>query len=67
MNNKEPVFLIDTSSLKEFKDRSAEAVAKGYKLHSSYCGFVQSENYDFCSSWQAIFVLPSATIGNAKT
>lgn len=28
----------------------------GYILSSSSCGFVNSESYDFCDSWQAIFV-----------
>lgn len=26
----------------------------GYKILSTSCGFVNSESYDFCESWQAI-------------
>ena len=29
---------------------------EGWKISSTYCGFVQSEKYDFCNSYQAILV-----------
>ena len=56
----EPVITIDTSDKVEFEALCAKAVAEGYKLKSCDCGFLDSESYNFCSSYQAIFVKPEA-------
>ena len=39
-----------------FADMVNSLLAEDWKLHSSSCGFVNSENYDFCNSYQAILV-----------
>lgn len=52
------VVAVELTDSDEFEKRCAELVSQGYKLSSSCCGFANSEAYNFCSSWQAIFVLP---------
>ena len=54
--NEKPVVAINITDENEFEDRCKELIGDGYKLSSSYCGFANSESYDFCSSYQAIFV-----------
>jgi hypothetical protein len=51
-----PVIVIDTTDDEKFETRCAELLHNGYKLHSSSCGFIQSEQDDFCASFQAIFI-----------
>ena len=38
----------------EFEDIVNGFLAEGWKISSTSCGFVNSENYDFCTSFQAI-------------
>lgn len=52
----EKVVVIHETDAKDFEKECNYYLNKGYKLSSSYCGFVQSESYDFCGSYHAIFV-----------
>ncbi len=48
--------VIDENNGKVFESKCNELLKAGWVLDSSSCGFVNSEEYDFCSSYQAIFV-----------
>lgn len=48
---------IDTHDPNKFEEMCKELINKGYRIHSSSCGFANDEKYDFCGCWQAIFVL----------
>lgn len=56
MANFKPIKTVETNDCDEFERECAKLMAQGYELSSSFCGFVNSAEYDFCSSWQAIFV-----------
>jgi len=43
----------------EFEDEVNSLLEDGFILSSSDCGFVNSESYDFCESWQAILIKTS--------
>lgn len=60
-NNERPVVAVDESNERTFEATIKALIDKGYRLHSSSCGFVQSERYDFCNSYQAIMVMDWAT------
>ena len=45
---------VSTSKQGEFEDIVNSYLKEGYKLLSSNCGFINSENYDFVDCWQAI-------------
>lgn len=53
--------IIDERDYNVFQRKCQEARNQGYKLSSSSCGFVNSADYDFCSCYQAIFVLDETT------
>lgn len=38
----------------EFESIVNGFLAEGWKVSSTSCGFINSENYDFCTSFQAI-------------
>lgn len=48
--------VIETNSGNEFEKYAENLISQGFTLSSSHCGFVNSEEYDFCSSYQGIFV-----------
>ena len=48
--------VVETDDKTEFEKECNELVEDGYKLNSSSCGFVNSEAYDFCTIYQAIFI-----------
>lgn len=50
------VEVLDETSNVIFKNKCEDLLNDGYKMKSSSCGFVQSDEYDFCTSFQAIFV-----------
>mgnify|MGYP003389661331 FL=1 len=50
-----PVIVVDVTTPVEFESRCRELYEFGYKMDSSSCGFVNSEDYDFCGSYKAIF------------
>ena len=51
-----PVITVHETDGAEFQKACAKAVANGYVLSSSHCGFVDSADYDYCNSWMAIFI-----------
>jgi len=63
-----PVVTVETNDCSVFETKCNEFIAQGYILDSSSCGFVPSEKYDFCGSWQAVLVLPvSENVEAVKT
>ena len=58
--HKPSVLVVDYAELNQFQAACEDLVKKGYKVNSSNCGFLNSEAYSFCASYQAIFVLPDA-------
>lgn len=54
------VVVVETSDMDIFEKHCASLIAEGYEISSTSCGFVHSERYDFCNSYQAIFVLPNS-------
>jgi len=53
-----PVVTVSLGKEAEFENRCEELICQGYKLSSTSCGFANSEQYDFCGVYQAIFVDP---------
>ena len=39
-----------------FEDDVNFYLAEGWQLHSSFCGFINSESYDFVPSYHAIMI-----------
>jgi DNA-binding Xre family transcriptional regulator len=54
--NDQSIKVIEDSNIHNFSKKCNGLIKQGYNLHSSSCGFVNSEKYDFCSCYQAIFV-----------
>jgi len=50
-----PILTIETSIQKEFEEECERLFKVDYKLIASSCGFINSNQYDFCSIYQAIF------------
>jgi hypothetical protein len=48
--------VIDSCDSTKFEKEVNEFLSKGYIVSSTSCGFVPSEKYEFCSSYQAILV-----------
>jgi hypothetical protein len=48
--------VIDESSSLVFESKVNELLKDGYVLKASNCGFVNSAQYDFCGSYQAILL-----------
>ena len=53
---RKPVVVVESADMHEFERECLQLFEDGYRLDSSSCGFVNSEEYDFCQSYQAIFV-----------
>jgi len=51
-----PVWVLNSNDPARFAEECCKLIEDGYTLSSSSCGFVNSEAYDFCDSYQAIFV-----------
>ena len=51
-----PVLTVDVTAPKEFEAECAQLCEAGYRMASCNVGFVNSEQYDFASSYMAIFV-----------
>lgn len=49
------IIVIEHSDPSSFEEDCNLLAGKGYTISSSSCGFVDSANYDFCSSYQAVF------------
>jgi len=50
------VKVLETSNPTSFENQLKELISTGYELKSSSVGFVNSEKYDFCGSYQALLV-----------
>ena len=46
----------ETNSSADFDDYVNDMLANGWKIDSTNCGFMNSENYDFASVFQAVLV-----------
>ena len=47
---------VGTCDGKEFERQINLLLQDGYKILSTNCGFLNTEKYDFCGSWQAILL-----------
>lgn len=56
MNDAKPVVVVESGNEKEFEGRCDELIQEGYEMKAASCGFLNSEAYNFSSSYQAIFV-----------
>ena len=52
--------VIEMSDLVKFEFEVNSLLEDGYKISSTNCGFVNSERYDFCGSYQAILLKDGA-------
>ncbi len=50
------ITVIEANSKKEFIDKVNLKLQQGFKISSTNCGFVDSEQYDYCSVFQAILI-----------
>ncbi len=50
------ITVIDSSDGDSFSKEVNEHLAKGWDVSSTSCGFVDSEEYSFCMSLQAILI-----------
>ena len=57
MNNKPTIVTVKDQSEGDFLSMCNALVKDGYTMQSSFCGFVNSPDYNFCDVWMAIFVL----------
>jgi hypothetical protein len=48
--------VVEESDKDKFESRVNEMLNNGYRILSTNCGFANSEQYDFCSSYQAILI-----------
>lgn len=51
-----PVMIVEHADEEVFKQSCKEWVEKGYKVSSTSCGFINSEEYDYCDWYQAILI-----------
>jgi len=49
-----PVVTVNESDSQIYEQKCADLIQQGYVLVSASCGFINSESYDYCSSFQAI-------------
>jgi hypothetical protein len=50
------VKVIEVSDPTDFEKMVNSFLNEGYKVSSTSCGFVNSEKYDFCGSYQAVLI-----------
>ena len=60
MNDKAKLVTVRDQSEGDFAAMCNSLLADGYILQASFCGFVNSDSYDFCDVWMAIFALPDS-------
>lgn len=48
--------VVESSNKDKFESLTQDLMNQGYKISSTSCGFVNSEKYDFCDSYQAILI-----------
>ncbi len=51
-----PILVVEHSDSDKFQDECRQLIEADYRLDSSHCGFVNSDAYDFCASYHAVFV-----------
>lgn len=51
------IIVLNENDESVFEEKCSDLIDKGYVLHSSSCSFVNSDEYNFCSVLQAIFIL----------
>lgn len=56
--------VVETSDKNDFERQSLKLMEQGYRVSSTYCGFLNSERYDFCSYYQAIFIKEGGSNGS---
>jgi len=56
IDHKKMAVVLDSSDGEAFENDLNMYIGQGYKISSSSCGFVSSERYDFCASYQAVLV-----------
>ena len=61
-----PVISLHDNDESVFDRRAKVLYRNGYALHSSGCGFVNSEAYDFEGSYRGIFVKPRVDVRSVK-
>ena len=52
----EKIKVINRADEDEFEKEVNKYLLQGYKMSSTACGFINSELYDFCTSFQAILI-----------
>ena len=55
MQGEAKIIVLESSDTSAFECDCNRLKEAGYILRSSSCGFANSEKYDFCSSYHAIF------------
>lgn len=50
------IITVEQNDPDRFENQVNELLAEGWRIHASHCGFIDSAEYHFCSSWQAILV-----------
>ena len=63
--NRPPVLTVDVTAPKEFEAKCKQLHEAGYYMASCNVGFVNSEQYDFASSYMAIWVDDGVMMPNA--
>ena len=53
---KQEIKVYESSNESEFEAYVNAMLKDGWQISSTSCGFVNSENYDFCSSYHAVLV-----------
>ena len=64
--NRKPIIVIEKTGPNEFERECENLLNIGYKILSTNCSFVNSEAYDFCSSYQAILQIDPAKEGDSR-
>jgi|GEM_PF-5074274 len=56
-DNKKPVVTVSQCDSNVFQDDCLKLINEGYVMSSSSCGTIDSAEYDYCETYQAIFIL----------
>ena len=52
----EEIKVVNMTDEDDFTKKVNGLLLEGFKISSTDCGFIQSEQYDFCSSYMAVLV-----------
>ena len=53
-NNKRKIKVVNLVDENDFEKEINQLLELGYQISSTSCGFIDSKEYDFCTSFQAI-------------